>query len=144
MKRKVEYKNRYGDVITFEYKAPDKVIMTGGEYFRWGVPNDYTEAYEAYCDDVDQSVQKIMSLEEFKEQVHMDRYDSPIGWKNPLEPYQRLVKSDMNRIDMVDPSGGPYLHEGHDMNSFGFGRHKPMIIDQFKFNEDGTKTILLK
>jgi hypothetical protein len=144
MKRKIEYKNRYGDVITFEYKAPNKVIMTGGEYFRWGYPNDYTEAYAKYCNSVDLSMEKIMSLQEFKEQVHMDRYDGPIGWKNPLEPYRYLVVSDTSKIDMADPSGGPYLHSGHDMNDFGFGRKKPMIIDQFLFNEDGTKTILLK
>jgi len=144
MKRKIEYKNRYGDIITFEYKAPNKVIMTGGEYCRWGFPNDYTWAYKMYCDSVGLRVEKIMSLQEFKEQVHMDRYDSPIGWKNPLEPFQKYVKSDTSIIDMCDPSGGPYLHAGHDMNSFGFGRHKPMIIDQFLFNEDGTKTILLK
>jgi len=144
MKKVIEYENRYGDIITFEYKAPNKVIMTGGEYCRWGYPNDYTEAYEKYCNSVDLSMEKIMSLQEFKNQVHMDRYDNPIGWKNPLEQFQKYVTSDASIINFVDPSGGPYLHSGHDMNDFGFGRKKPMIIDQFKFNEDGTKTILLK
>ena len=143
MKKKVSYKNRYGDIITFEYKAPNKVIMTGGEYCRWGFPNDYTEAYQVYSNTVE-DIEKTMSFEEFKKQVHMDRYDSPIGWKNPLEQFQKYIKSDTSIIDMCDPSGGPYLHAGHNMNDFGFGRHKPMIIDRFEFNEDGTKTILLK
>lgn len=49
--------------------------------------------------------------------------------------------SDEDVIIMVDPSGGPYLESGHDLNEFGFGSKTPMIIDQFKVTED--KIIIL-
>jgi hypothetical protein len=40
-----------------------------------------------------------------------------------------MVKSDMNVIDMVDPSGGPYLTTGMKI----MGR----VIKEFKPNEEG-------
>ena len=44
------YGNRYRDNITFTHIG-DEVIMEGGSWFRWGLENDYSKAYEAYVTD---------------------------------------------------------------------------------------------
>jgi len=127
--KKIKYTNRYNDVFTFS-KTDDGNILFEGE-FKWmrcGWPNVYTEAYEAYLADTDTDEQ--MTMGEFKKAVH--EYDNEKFEYTPLsKKYQKLVYSDTNKIDMVDPSGGPYLHSGHDMGMFDES-FKGMVIDYFK------------
>jgi hypothetical protein len=130
-----EYKNRYGDVFTFTKDENHDVLWEGNfEFCRIGMPNDYTRAYEAYCNDV----YNPMPLEEFKQAVH--NYDDET-LKYDYPEYIKLVKSLKDEIDMVDPSGGPYLSRGMSLDSFGFeGYH----IADFKPIETGMKIITEK
>ena len=131
---KIQIKNRYNDTFTFS-KTDDRNILWEGEfkYCRFGWPNVYTEAYEAYLADTDTDEQ--MTFGEFKVAVH--KYDNEKGEYTPLaKMYQKLVYSDTNKIDMVDPSGGPYMTSGMNMNYID-DEFEGMIIEQFKPVKEG-------
>jgi hypothetical protein len=138
---KVEYSNRYNDVFTFS-KTEDGNILFEGE-FKWmrcSWPNVYTEAYEAYCADVD--TDERMTLGEFKGAVH--EYDKETFRSTPFaKKYQSLVYSNKDVIDMVDPSGGPYMHSGYDMGMFDES-FKGMIVEEFKSDPKGYLIIIKK
>jgi len=139
--KKIEYSNRYNDVFTFS-KTEDGNILFEGE-FKWmrcSWPNVYTEAYEAYCADVD--TDERMTLGEFKGAVH--EYDKETFRSTPFaKKYQGLVYSDTNKIDMIDPSGGPYMHSGYDMGMFDES-FKGMIVEEFKSSPEGYLIIVKK
>jgi hypothetical protein len=126
---KIKYTNRYNDVFTFS-KTEDGNILFEGE-FKWmrcGWPNVYDDAYNAYCSDVD--TDERMTIGEFKKAVH--EYDKETFESTPLnKQYAKLVYSDRNKIDMIDPSGGPYMHSGYNMGMFD-DSFEGMIIQEFK------------
>ena len=136
--KKVKYTNRYNDVFTFS-KTEDGNILFEGQ-FKWmrcGWPNVYDDAYKTYCADTDTDEQ--MTLDEFKKAVHEPVYDEDgkyLHMSETSQKYAKLVYSNTKAIDMIDPSGGPYMHSGHDMgmidNSF-----KGMIIQEFKSVPEG-------
>ena len=138
---KVEYSNRYNDVFTFS-KTDDGNILFEGE-FKWmrcSWPNVYDRAYEAYC--VDADTDERMTLGEFKTAVH--EYDKETFKSTPLaKKYQGLVYSNTKVIDMIDPSGGPYMHSGHDMGMFDES-FKGMIVEEFKSSPEGYLIIIKK
>jgi hypothetical protein len=105
------YKNRYGETFTFTPTANGNVIWEGKfEYYRVGFPNDYTDAYRAYTTNGG-----LMGLEEFKQEVHHSIYDENdryVGPSDIMRVYGPLVETRKDIINMVDPSGGPYLSEG--------------------------------
>jgi len=131
--KKIEYTNRYNDKFTFS-KTEDGNILFEGE-FKWmrcGWPNVYTEAYEAYCDDTD--TDERMTMGEFKEEVHKSIHDSEgnyVSMSPTSVKYAKLIYSNTNKIDMIDPSGGPYLYSGYDME-FISEEFEGMIIEEFK------------
>jgi hypothetical protein len=130
------YKNRYGDEFTFTKDENNDVLWEGDfKYCRFGMPNDYTRAYEAYCNDV----QMPMSLEEFKKAIH--EYDTDIKEYRLGYEYLSMVDSLVNEIDMIDPSGGPYITRGMSLNSFGF---KNYAVKDFKRIDTGYKIITEK
>jgi hypothetical protein len=137
----ITYKNRYGDVYTFS-KTEDGDILFQGE-FKWmrcGWPNDYTEAYDKYCSDVD--LDERMTLGEFKNQVH--HYDADTFEAGKItKAYAKYVKSNQSVINMIDPSGGPYLHSEHDMGTFD-PSFKGMIIQEFKSVSEGYLIVIEK
>ena len=139
--KKIEYTNRYNDVFTFS-KTEDGNILFEGE-FKWmrcGWPNVYDKAYDAYCADVD--TDERMTLGEFKTAVH--EYDKETFKSTPLaKKYQGLVYSDTNKIDMIDPSGGPYMHSSYDMGMFDES-FKGMIVEEFKSSPEGYLIIVKK
>lgn len=122
------YSNRYGDKYTFTLLEDGNIQWSGSfEYSRFGCPNDYTKAYAAYL-----NFGGEMNLKEFKEEVHRSIYDENDRYVGPCDVarvYSPLVKSNMDVIDMVDPSGGPYLSAGQEF----MGK----IIKEFKSNEEG-------
>jgi hypothetical protein len=127
----MEYKNRYNDVYSFTKDDDNNVLWEGN--FRWcrmAWPNDYGPAYEQYLKDEPSP----MSFEDFQEAVH----------KEGLEKYQALVKSDMTRIHMVDPSGGPYLTEGMHLGKWLGEEFQNLIIDRFEPIDTGYKIITKK
>ena len=127
---KVEkYKNRYGDEFTFTMLEDGNIQWDGNfEYHRVGFPNDYTQAMFEYIRDTGNE----MSLKEFKKLVHESIYDEEgeyVGPSDIAKKYQHLVTSKIGIINMVDPSGGPYLEE--DMEFMG------KTIKEFKSNKTG-------
>lgn len=105
------YKNRYGETFTFT-PTNDGNLLWGGnfEWCRFGYPNDYTNAYGAYIKDGG-----MLELEEFIGDLHRSIYDTNgehIGPSDISRVYGPLVETRKDIIDMVDPSGGPYLAEG--------------------------------
>lgn len=133
-----QYKNRYGDVYTFSKDENHDILWEGEfKYCRFGVPNDYTRAYMAYLEDrKDVDDDKILSLEEFKVDVHVYQEDVHL-----YPDYVRMVDSLFNEISMIDPSGGPYISRGMSLDSFGF---KDYIVKDFKRIDTGYKIIVEK
>jgi hypothetical protein len=131
MEKKVTYKNRYGDIFTFTSQDNDNVLWEGNfKYCRIGMPNDYTKAYKEYIDDYCNSGH-CMSLKQFKEEVH--RYDDE-SHQYVYDKYVRMVESLTNKINMVDPSGGPYISVGMSLSSFGFNDLK---VKDFETKKNG-------
>ena len=120
--------NRYGDSFVFTLLEDGNIQWEGKfEYIRVGFPNDYTDAYRAYTTNGG-----VMGLKEFKEEVHRSIYDEEGNYVGPCDiakVYGLLVKSKKDVINMVDPSGGPYLTEG--MKILG------KTIKEFKPNKEG-------
>jgi hypothetical protein len=128
---KNNYKNRYGDIFTFTLQEDGNVLWEGNfEYCRIGMPNDYTKAYKEYIDDNCNS-DYCMSLKQFKEEVH--RYDDETH-QYIYDKYVRMVESLKDKIDMADPSGGPYISVGMSLSPFGF---KDLKVKDFETKENG-------
>ena len=129
------YKNRYGDVFTFTEDDDNNILWEGEfEYCRIGMPNDYTKAYEAYCKDT----KKPMPLKFFKNAVH--EWDDETN-DHYYPEYVRMVESLPNEIDMIDPSGGPYITRDMLLGSFGFKDYK---VKDFQKIDTGYKIITEK
>ena len=94
----VIYSNRYNDKIKFNQIDDKTVEMTGynPNWLRMSYANDFSEAYEIYCMGNDNP----LSFIEFVSEVEKSE---------DFEFYRKHIKSDFNLIDMVDPSGGPYI-----------------------------------
>jgi hypothetical protein len=129
------YKNRYGDIFTFTRDENHNILWEGDfKYSRIGFPNDYTKAYEAYCNDTE----KQMSLEAFKKAVH--EWDDETNTYYYPE-YVTMVESLKDEIEMVDPSGGPYISRGMPLDSFGFNKY---VVKDLQPIDTGYKIITEK
>ena len=108
-----EYHNRFGLIYTFTKQEDGDVLWEGEfEHCRFGFPNVYKRAYQQYCKDVGSSGGHPMHIEDFKEQVHEMMYNDKDEYIRPgpiCAMYGHLVYSDTTNVNMVDPSGGPYL-----------------------------------
>jgi hypothetical protein len=131
----IKYKNRYGDVFTFTETEDGNVLWEGNfEYHRFGYPNVYMDAYQAYLND-EPHHDHLLTLNEFKEAVH--EYDKETYESSALnKKYAALVHSDMKTIDMVDPSGGPYLSAGYDLGHLS-DEFQGKVIQSFESVEKG-------
>jgi len=133
-----QYKNRYGDVFTFIKDENHDILWEGDfKYGRMGYPNDYTRAYNEYLKDNEHS-QSLMTLEQFKKAVH--EYDDETH-QYIYDKYVRMVDSLKDEIDMIDPSGGPYISRSMPLDSFGF---KGYVVKDFKKIDKGYKIITEK
>jgi hypothetical protein len=127
----MEYKNRYGDVFTFEQLENGNIQWSGNfEFCRFGMPNDYSKAWEVY-----QKEYGGLDYEEFKDAVHT--YDEEKG-EYVFADLLPLVTSKKDVINMVDPSGGPYISEGMNMKTFGLKGK----VKEFTSNKDGYEIIV--
>jgi hypothetical protein len=125
------YKNRYGDIFTFTLQEDSNVLWDGNfKYCRFGMPNDYTKAYNQYVND-NKHVQSLMSFNQFKDVVH--EYDDETH-QYVYDKYVRMVESIKDKISMIDPSGGPYISVGMPLSSFGF---KDLKVKDFEIKENG-------
>lgn len=128
---KITYKNRYNDIFTFTLQEDGNVLWEGNfQYCRFGMPNDYTNAYNKYLND-NKHNKDAMSFNQFKEEVH--RWDDETN-KYVYDKYVRLVRSIENKISMIDHSGGPYIAVGTPLDSFGF---KGLIVKDFVQKDNG-------
>jgi hypothetical protein len=128
------YKNRYDDVFTFTKDDNGDILWEGNfQYSRFGMPNDYTKAYNAFVADGGK-----FSFNEFKKAVH-EWDDETNDYHYPK--YVRLVESLPNEIDMVDPSGGPYITSGMSLDNFGF---KGYLVKGFQKIDTGYKIVTEK
>ena len=128
----MKYTNRYNDVYTFTKLENGDVLWEGSfKWCRFGWPNVYKEAYQQYRKDGGD-----MHIEWFKEEIH--KYDRETYKPSEIaEKYRSLVYSDMNTIDMVDPSGGPYMTSHMDLGSFLGEEFEGRCIREFKPIEEG-------
>ena len=100
--------NRYGDEFTLTLQEDGTILWEGNfEYCRFGHPNDYTKAFFEYTRDTGGGI----SLEQFRELVHAYD-DEKESYVLEDRKYAELVTSNTAIINMVDPSGGPYLTSG--------------------------------
>ena len=131
----IQYTNRYKDTFTFTEDDNHDVLWEGNfKYCRIGMPNDYTRAYEAYCNDVETP----MTLPEFKSVVH--HYDDEtLSYDYP--EYIKMVDCLRDEIDMVDPSGGPYICRDMSLDNLGF---KGLKVKDFEKIDTGYKIITEK
>jgi hypothetical protein len=128
------YKNRYSDIFTFTEDDHQDVLWEGNfEFCRLSYPNDYSKAYNAYVHDGGN-----LSFNEFKKAVH--EWDDETS-SHYYPEYVVMVESLKDKIDMIDPSGGPYINIGMSLNSFGF---KDYIVKDFQHIETGYKIITEK
>ena len=139
--KQAKYENRYGDVYTFTKQENGDVLWEGEfKYCRFGWPNDYKRAYEAYCKDVGSQGEHPMHIESFKEEVHASVYDENDRWVSRSEigaKYGDLLNQ-ADYINMVDPSGGPYLSEHTNLGErFDSEELKGLCISSFTPVETG-------
>ena len=107
------YINRYGEDYHFELQPNGNIKWTGNfEWHRCGYPNVYDTAYAQYVADGGTDSELV-----FKTRVH--EWDTEAStYTEFAKKYMHLVYSDTESIDMVDPSGGPYIAAGQDMGWF--------------------------
>jgi hypothetical protein len=130
----VEYKNRYGDEYTFTEQEDGTILWEGPfEHIRIGFPNVYKAAYQQFRKDGGQ-----LNQHEFEEKVHEQIYDEDGNWlrKGPItEDYGSMVFSDTDNINMVDPSGGPYIKQHMNLGQFG-KELNGRCVSTFTWNKD--------
>ena len=129
--------NRYNDEFTFTPQEDGSILWEGNfEYTRIGWPNDYTKAFFEYTRDSGGGI----SLEQFKELVYA--YDDENeSYVLEDKKYRELITPNTAIIDMVDPSGGPYLASGMAVESIS-EELEDMEIVRFESVENGWKIIL--
>ena len=126
-----KYVNRYGDEFEFEQLDNGNVQWSGNfKHCRFGMPNDYTLAWEVFQEDYGG-----MSYEDFKKNVHAYNEQKNQYVFPDLVP---LITSKTDVINMVDPSGGPFITEGTNMKTFGLEGK----VKEFKSNEDGYEIVI--
>ena len=129
----VRYRNRYGDEYTFTKQKDGNVLWEGSfEYVRIGFPNVYKKAYQQFRKDGGQ-----MNQYDFEEAVHEQIYDKEGNWvkAGPItETYGPMVFSDHDNVNMVDPSGGPYLTRDMKVEQLS-----PKKVDRFERVDEGWK-----
>ena len=132
----LEYKNRSGDVYTFTKQEDGSVLWEGSfEHCRIGRPNDYSLAYQTYCKDSSSMGISPMHIEDFMEAVHEQR-EITLDFTPLAKKYGHMLKSNP-WINMVDPSGGPYLSEHTDLGEFFSDEFDGLCIQSFSPIETG-------
>tara|TARA_R110000868_G_scaffold28149_8_gene105918 strand:+ start:3524 stop:3994 length:471 start_codon:yes stop_codon:yes gene_type:complete len=124
----VEYINRYNDKFTFTKQEDGSVLWEGNfQYTRVGYPNVYKIAYQQYCKDGGE-----LHIEDFIEEVHRTEYPEAGGYvKSEInEAYATMVFSDTKNINMVDPSGGPYITAHSNLGYYG-KELKGLLVSNF-------------
>jgi hypothetical protein len=136
---KAIYHNRYKDKITFDHKGRTVTMSGYNSYFRYGFPNVYDKAYEKYVESahVDAKLEsnQILTQEEFEKVLFVTKDEDAYESNALYKLFGKYIYSDKDTIDMVDPSGGPYLTIGTNLKEF-FGRdYEDLIIRSIKIGK---------
>ena len=140
---KAIYYNRYRDKITFDHKGKT-VTMTGySPYIRYSWPNKYDVAYAKYLAsayiDAKLEYDQMLTQEEFEEALYVTKDEYKSETNALLKLFGKYIYSDKDTIDMVDPSGGPYLTRGANLKQF-FGRdYQDLIIESIEIKKKSIK-----
>lgn len=131
----MKYTNRYGDVYTFTLNKSGDVMWKGKfDHCRYGFPNDYEEAWEQFKA---QYSSAYVDFKTFKGIVHTyDNQNREFVFKD-LVP---LIRANTEIIDMVDPSGGPYISAGSNLGELDEA-FEGRIVKKFKPMKSGYKII---
>lgn len=141
---KVIYHNRYKDKITFDHKGKTVTMSGYSPFFRYGWPNKYDKAYSRYLAsayiDANLKDNQILTEEEFERALYIDKAEDYNWHQNALyQLFGKYIYSDKDTIDMVDPSGGPYLTRGMNLKQF-FGKdYEDLIIESIKIGKNNIK-----
>lgn len=131
----VKYENRYGEVYTFTKLENGNVLWEGNfEHIRVGCPNVYKEAYQQFRKDGG-----YLNQHDFEEEVHKQLYDEDGNWIKgaPItEKYGKLVYSDHDNINMVDPSGGPFIKEHFELGVMFGEELDGLCVRSFVYDKD--------
>jgi hypothetical protein len=101
------------------------------------MPNDYQNAYNAYLKD-NEDKQSLMTLAQFKSVIH--HYDDEtLTYDYPK--YIKMIDCLRDEIDMVDPSGGPYICRDMSLDNLGF---EGLKVKDFEKIDTGYKIITKK
>jgi len=132
----IKYTNRYNDKYKFSLLPNGNIMWTGPfEYLRCGWPNVYDKAYEQY--QADGGTEDISRFEELVHEYNPTTYI----YTELAKKYAPLIYSDTSKIDMVDPSGGPYLTRGTDMGMFD-KKLSGKIINHFIRKPEGYEIVI--
>lgn len=125
---KKEYINRYGDHIWFEKIDEHTVEMTGyaEHWLRIGYANDWSEAYEVYCIGNENPMNFVDFVHEMETNYSVNEH--------PLRFYRKYCKTDLENLNMVDPSGGPYIALGTDIGRY-FEDGKERRVQSIKLSD---------
>jgi hypothetical protein len=140
---KAIYHNRYNDKITFDHKGKTVTMSGYNPYIRYGFPNVYDKAYEKYVEsahiDAKLKSNQILTQEEFEKVLFVTKDEDAYESNALCKLFGKYIYSDKDTIDMVDPSGGPYLTVGTDLKSF-FGKdYENLIIESIEIKKDKIK-----
>jgi hypothetical protein len=109
------------------------------EFMRYGFPNVYDKAYDKYVDsaliDAELKINQLLTLEEFKEALFVTKDEDSWESNALLKLFGKYIYSDRETIDMVDPSGGPYITVGSNLKYF-FGDKIDRIVEKIKVGTD--------
>jgi hypothetical protein len=130
-----KYQNRYNDEYEFSLLPNGNILWTGKfQWCRSSWPNVYDKAYAKYQEDGGTA-----SLVEFTKLVH-EWDDENSTYTETAKKYGQYVYSDKDTIDMVDPSGGPYIARGNNMEYFD-KEFAGKIVHSFRRLEEGYEIV---
>jgi hypothetical protein len=137
---KAIYHNRYKDKITFDHKRKAVTMSGYSPYFRYGFPNVYDKAYEKYVESAREDAKLdwtwILTREQFEKVLYVTKDEDSFESNALYKLFGKYIYSDTETIDMVDPSGGPYLTVGMNLKEF-FGReYEDLIIRSIKIGKN--------
>ena len=141
---KAIYHNRYKDKITFDHKGKTVTMSGYSPFFRYGWPNKYDKAYSRYLAsayiDANLKDNQILTEEEFERALYIDKAEDYNWHQNALyQLFGKYIYSDKDTIDMVDPSGGPYLTRGTNLKEFFRKDYQDLIIESIKIGKNNIK-----
>ena len=135
-----KYTNCYGNTYKFTETSMHDILVSGNfDHSTIRIPNDYTVAYAKYYADICPNTE-YLSLEQFIIAVH--EYDRTKNcYTDFAKKYKQSITTDYNRIQSVDPPGGPYIAVGMSLEHLGFDN---FIIDSIQRSKSGYVLITQK